>query len=123
MIDTDPDTIALDEAPAGADVAVCRPHGDLDAAAASRFRESVARLYGRRRVVFDLSGLVFIDSAGLGALVGAIRRIREGDGQVVLCSSRAQISRLLRAVGLDRIVVLEDSMAGALAHLSDLGSA
>lgn len=99
------------------EVAVCHPEGDLDARTSAAFREAAAQLCGRSRVVFDLSGLAFMDSCGLGALIGGIRRIREHGGRVVVCSGRRPISRLLRTVGLDRVVTVEDSLESAVHHL------
>lgn len=92
----------------------CRVRGDLDAFTASEFREAAAGLSSHLRVVIDLSELGFIDSSGLGALVGAIRRIREADGEVVVCSIRAPVIRLLRRVGLEAVVRLSPSLGEAL---------
>lgn len=94
-------------------VEVCRVTGELDAFGASEFREAAAGLWGLPRVVFDLSEVAFIDSCGLGALVGAIRRVRETGGEVVVCSTRGPITRLLHSVGLDAIVTLTTSLASA----------
>jgi len=104
------------------EIAVCHPEGDLDARTSAAFREAAAQLCGRSRVVFDLSGLVFMDSCGLGALIGGIRRIREHGGTVVVCSGRRPISRLLRTVGLDRVVTVEDSFELAVRQLGGSGS-
>ena len=92
----------------------CRVRGDLDAVTASEFREAASGLSGHPRVVIDLSELGFIDSAGLGALVGAIRRIREADGEAVVCSIRAPVIRLLRSIGLEAVVRLSPSLGEAL---------
>ena len=59
--------------------------GELDLSGAQRLSEELAPLEPLgARVVLDLAGLDFMDSAGLAALVGASRRIGSADGRVAL---------------------------------------
>lgn len=99
---------------------VCRPEGELDAATVSGFRQGIADLPMPQRVVIDLSQVCFIDSAGLGALIGAIRRIREQGGSVVVACERPTLLRILRTTGFDRIVVVAGSVDSAAACMDDL---
>ena len=55
---------------------LCRPVGELDAYTVSQFREALAELAAAPRLLIDLSEVPFMDSAGLGALIGGIRRAR-----------------------------------------------
>lgn len=96
---------------------VCRPRGELDAFTVSQFRETLAELSSRPRLVIDLSGVPFIDSAGLGALIGGIRRTREQGGDVAVSCNRATLIRLLRTTGFDRIVTVADTAEEAAAAL------
>lgn len=95
---------------------VLRPIGTIDSSSAWVFREAIAELPAPCRVVLDLSGVSFIDSAGLGAIVGAVRRIRELHGDLHLAAPRSSIGRVFSSTGLDRIVVtyptIEDAVAG-----------
>ena len=84
----------------------CRAFGDLDAFTVGQFRDSLARLSTSRRLVIDLSGVPFVDSAGLGALIGCIRRVRDHGGNVVLACNRPTLVRILRMTGVDRIVTI-----------------
>ncbi len=103
----------------GAEYTLCRPVGELDAYTVGQFRESLAELASRPRLLIDLSSVSFIDSAGLGALIGGIRRTRELGGDVAVCCNRAPLVRLLHTTGFDRIVTVADSVAEAAASLSD----
>ena len=104
-------------------ITLCRMTGDLDAFTAGELREVAAGLRGAARVVFDLSDVPFIDSTGLGALIGGIRRLREAGGAVVVCSTRAPVVRLLRTVGLDRVVAVTRDRDEARRHLESLAVA
>ena len=67
---------------------LCRPVGELDAYTVGQFRESLVELATKPRLLIDLSEVPFMDSAGLGALIGGIRRAREAEGDVSVACSR-----------------------------------
>ena len=94
-----------------------RPTGELDAYTVAQFREALADCATAGRLVVDLCGVPFMDSAGLGALIGGIRRIRENEGRVVVYCDGATLIRLLHTTGFDRIVPVEETLAGAVAAL------
>jgi anti-sigma B factor antagonist len=85
---------------------ICRPVGELDAFTVSQFRQALAELAKGPRLVIDMSGVPFVDSAGLGALIGGIRRARELGGDVVVVCNRPSLVRTLRTTGFDRIVAM-----------------
>jgi anti-sigma B factor antagonist len=89
---------------------ICRPVGELDAFTVSQFRQALAELASMPRLVIDMSAVPFVDSAGLGALIGGIRRARELGGDVVVVCNRASLVRTLRTTGFDRIVVMTETV-------------
>jgi anti-sigma B factor antagonist len=96
---------------------ICRPIGELDAFTVSQFRQALAELASNRRLLIDMSGVPFVDSAGLGALIGGIRRARELGGDVAVCCNRPTLTRLLRTTGFDRIVTVAETIEEAAAAL------
>jgi anti-sigma B factor antagonist len=70
------------------------------------------------RVVIDLSEVPFMDSAGLGALIGGIRRAREHGGEVAVACSRPTLTRLLHTTGFDRIVPVTETLDAAVAAVA-----
>jgi anti-sigma B factor antagonist len=100
------------------DYTVCRPVGELDAYTVGQFRESLAELAGDERLLIDLSSVPFMDSAGLGALIGGIRRAREAGGDVAVACSRPTLTRLLHTTGFDRIVPVTETVEEAVTALS-----
>jgi anti-sigma B factor antagonist len=98
--------------------AVCRPVGELESFTVSQFREALSRVASSGGLIIDLSGVAFIDSAGLGALIGGIRHTRELGGQVAVACSRPTLVRLLRTTGFDRVVTVAGDSAGAAAALT-----
>jgi anti-sigma B factor antagonist len=113
------------EVDATEDFTVCRPVGELDAYTVGQFREALAELTAAPRLLIDLSSVPFMDSAGLGALIGGIRRAREAGGDVAVACSRPTLTRLLHTTGFDRIVPVTETIEGAasaLAAATDGGS-
>ncbi len=99
-------------------VTVCHVDGNLEYMTVSLFRSTVAQLPADRHVVFDLSGTTFIDSAGIGALIGAIRRVREMGLSTVVCGLRPSVYRVLNLVGLPRVVQVAEDVGAAQELLS-----
>ena len=95
------------------DVTICRPVGELDAYTVGQFRETLGELAEVRALLIDLSEVPFMDSAGLGALIGGIRRTREGGGDVSVACNRPTLTRLLHTTGFDRIVPVVETVAEA----------
>ncbi len=90
-----------------------RPTGELDAYTVGTFRESLARLAEQGDLLIDLSEVSFMDSAGLGALIGGIRLSREAEHAVAVACNRPVLVRLLHTTGFDRIVPVSDSVEEA----------
>ena len=93
---------------------VCRPVGELDLSTAGRFREVLAEVTHVSRLVIDLTCVPFMDSAGLGALIGGVRRTRGNDGDVAVVCVRPALCQLLRTTGFDRIVNVVPSIEAAV---------
>src|SRR5215510_2895214 len=100
---------------------VCRPVGELDAYTVGQFRDALGELADKRYLLIDLSSVPFMDSAGLGALIGGIRRAREAGGDVAVACSRPTLTRLLHTTGFDRIVPVTETVEAAATALATAG--
>jgi anti-sigma B factor antagonist len=65
-------------------------------------------------LIVDLDRVGFIDSSGLGVLVGALRRAREAGGDMRVVSGHDTVARILRITGLDRVFSLHATLDEAL---------
>lgn len=95
---------------------IYRLHGSLDLATAPSLRAALieAANEGKHEIIVDLTELEFLDSTGLGALIGAHRRALENAGRVRLIVHDGPISRLLNITGLMRIFAVYASLDAAL---------
>ncbi|MCQ3808709.1 MAG: STAS domain-containing protein [Acidimicrobiaceae bacterium] len=98
---------------------VLRPEGELDAYSVAQFREAFSQVSEEERLLVDLAGVQFMDSAGLGALIGGIRKVRDNEGRIAVFSDRPAISRLLHTTGFDRIVPVKEDKLEAVAALDE----
>ena len=96
-----------------------RPEGELDAYSVAQFREAFDELSDENRLVVDLSAVQFMDSAGLGALIGGIRKVRENEGRITVFSDNPSITRRLHTTGFDRIVPVKEAKAEAVEALDE----
>ena len=97
---------------------VCRTIGELDAYSVQQFREQLGALAGEPSVVIDLAQVPVMDSQGLGALIGGIRKIREAAGEVVVVCDRPAVLRLFHTTRFDRMVTVVASITDAEVSLS-----
>lgn len=90
--------------------------GQLDVATAPRFRQVLleAQYGGSTRLLVDLDRIEFLDSFGLGVLVGALRRARTHDGALALVCSQSRVLHLLEVTGLDAVFDIAASPAEVL---------
>lgn len=99
--------------------------GSMDIATSPTVRAALteASERGDHKLIVDLIKVDFLDSTGLGALIGAQRRAREFDGDVRLVAKEGQIVRLLRITGLMKIFSVYPTLDDAIsdgARVSDL---
>lgn len=84
-------------------------------ATAPRFRQRLLAVIstGVQNVVIDLSGVDFIDSTGLGVLLGAAKRVRGAGGDIRLVMAGSRLTDLIEITRLDRVMDVFDSVSAA----------
>lgn len=97
-------------------VALVEVGGEIDLHSAPQLRAALLKsTEGERpRVVIDLSDVVFVDSTGIGVLVGALKRARENGGGLHFCGLGARVRRVFEITGLMSALPIFDSRELAL---------
>ena len=97
--------------------AVLAVSGEVDVATAPRLRERLVDLVGEgnHRIVVDLENVDFLDSTGLGVLVGALKRVRTHDGDLALVCTQPRILKVFEITGLTKVFSIHRSVDEATA--------
>jgi len=77
----------------------------MDASCVGRFKDCLQEAWkeGLERAVVDMGVVEFIDSSGVGALLGVMRRLPQGEATVVLKSMRPQVVSVIELLRLHRV--------------------
>jgi anti-anti-sigma factor len=98
-------------------VTISRPVGELDAFNSTQFRTAMEPVTAAPRLVIDLGGVPFVDSAGLAVLIGAARRVHEQGGKVAVACPRPALAKLLDQTGFSRTVPVTATVDEAIKAL------
>ena len=96
--------------------------GEIDVYTAPRLRQEITDLVGSGayRLVIDLEGVEFLDSTGLGVLVGGLKKVRAHEGSLRLVCTQERLLKIFRITGLAKVFPIYDSVDEAI---SDQGAA
>ena len=99
-------------------VAVVRLVGRLDLASSEAVKQQLVQAVGdgHRQLVVDLDGVDFLDSSGLGALIGGLKVARVARGNLRIARPNDQVRLVLELTTLDRVLqpyaTVEEALAG-----------
>ena len=98
------------------DCAVLQVAGEVDAYTAPMLRERIRDLAAKdvAHLVAEPSAVDFLDSTGLGVLVGGLKRLREAGGSLALVIAAPRILRLFQITGLTKVLAIHPSVAEAI---------
>ncbi|TYO95592.1 STAS domain-containing protein [Desulfallas thermosapovorans] len=87
--------------------------GEIDISLTDSLRDDVDQAledYGVNQLIFDLTEVDFVDSAGLGVILGRYKRIAARGGKVYLAGAKPQVKKVLDLSGLPRLMETHPSV-------------
>jgi len=104
-----------------ADRVVIHVTGEIDIFATGALRRKFEELgaQGMNDIVVDLTDVAFIDSTGLGVLVGALKGVRADGGRLELVANSERILKALRITALSRLFTVHPDVDAALSAQAD----
>lgn len=90
--------------------------GEIDVYTAPKLRDKITELVaaGVYDLVIDMEAVEFLDSTGLGVLVGGLKKVRAHDGSLQLVCTQDRLLKIFRITGLAKVFVIHDSAEAAL---------
>ena len=90
--------------------------GEVDVYTAPRLRQALIDLVsqGATDIVVDMDKVDFLDSTGLGVLVGWLKRIKSNDGDLKLVVTQDRIMKIFDITGLSKVFPIHGSLDDAL---------
>ena len=90
--------------------------GEIDVYTAPKLREQIVQLVeeGRYHLVVDMEDVEFLDSTGLGVLVGGLKRVRAHDGSLRLVCTQERILKIFRITGLTKVFPIHSTVGEAV---------
>jgi anti-sigma B factor antagonist len=91
--------------------------GEIDVYTAPQLRERLIELVegGKAHIVVDMEQVEFLDSTGLGVLVGGLKRVRAHDGSLALVCAQERILKIFRITGLEKVFGIFPTVEEAVA--------
>ncbi len=91
--------------------------GEIDVYTAPRLRDKITELVGDGNydLVIDMEDVDFLDSTGLGVLVGGLKKVRAHNGSMRLICNQERLLKIFRITGLAKVFAIHSSQAEALA--------
>ena len=86
--------------------------GEIDVYTAPKLRDKITELVGNGdyNLVIDMEKVDFLDSTGLGVLVGGLKKVRAHDGSLDLVCTQERLLKIFRITGLAKVFVIHDSV-------------
>lgn len=94
--------------------------GELDHHSASEVREQIEKLIENNNVnniIFDMKDLKFMDSSGIGIIIGRYKFFNKIGGKTLLCNINSRIDRIIDVSGLKKIIPIYNSVNDALKNI------
>lgn len=86
--------------------------GEIDVYTAPKLRDKLSELVtsGRHAIVVDMQNVDFLDSTGLGVLVGGLKKVREQNGSLEIVCSQERLLKIFRITGLAKVFTIAPTL-------------
>ena len=91
--------------------------GEIDVYTAPKLRDKITELVGDGvyHLIIDMEGVEFLDSTGLGVLVGGLKKVRAHNGSLQLICTQERLLKIFRITGLAKVFTIHESAEAASA--------
>lgn len=96
--------------------------GELDQHTSTKIRATIEGEWNKKlvkNIILNMDQLSFMDSSGLGVILGRYKQVKNDGGQLVICSINRQVEKIIELSGLKKIIDFYDTEQDALKALGE----
>jgi anti-sigma B factor antagonist len=99
-------SLTVTEKQSGADVYILEMKGFIDTSTSSVLEDAIKKLHAenKTKIVIDLEGAEFVSSAGWGAMVGYLKKVRTGGGDIKLAAMAEKVEKVFKLMEFDSLI-------------------
>ena len=97
--------------------------GEMDQESVGNLRDKLINIIKERNiinVVFNMKELTFMDSTGIGIIIGRYNQIKSKKGKIILCSINKNLEKIILLSGLPRICVVLENEESVIKYLEEI---
>ncbi len=101
------------------DIVVIDVEGEIDVYTSTYFKKELLKVLdeGNYNIIISLDKVRYIDSTGLGILIGMLKRVKEHNGHMTVVCSNPQIRKVFTITGLIKILGMHDNLQSAIDNI------
>ncbi len=92
--------------------------GEVDTYTSSKIKQEILKIVDQTStIIISMEKVKFIDSTGLGILIGIIKKVKEKEGEMVIISPNSYINQIFEITGLFKVFKIVDNLQNAIDYL------
>ncbi|HHW56666.1 MAG TPA: anti-sigma F factor antagonist [Clostridia bacterium] len=102
------------------DILIAKIDGELDHHVAEKIKAIVDEEYEKKsykNLIFDFKNVSFMDSSGIGVIIGRYKKVKENKGKVMIVNANKQLHKIIEVSGLLRIIKCYNDIEEALKEI------
>jgi len=100
------------------DISLVEIEGEVDTYTSSKIKQDILKIVeNNSKLIISLEKVKFIDSTGLGILIGILKKVKEKEGEMVIVSPNSYINQIFEITGLFKVFKIVENVQQAIDHI------
>ncbi|MEN3015021.1 MAG: STAS domain-containing protein [bacterium] len=100
------------------DIYIVEIEGEVDTYTSSKIKQDILKIVEQTsKIIVSMEKVKFIDSTGLGILIGILKKIKEKEGEMIIVSPNSYINQIFEITGLFKVFKIVENHQQAIDHM------